>query len=166
MRIASFRANWLSIAVLAGSFLSNIPARGGDNGNDNDQDNEQMDTIPPGATGKLQRGVQQPNAGGKKTTQIKNLIDHGGPVRAASNVYFIWWGTPVDFPSDAMTGLESVAQGMNASAYLGIMNQYMRGAAASTAFVMSATDLSAPPSRSPSSSTIVNEACKIINANH
>jgi hypothetical protein len=45
------------------------------------------------------------------------------------------------------------------------MQQYMRTAPVSTAFVISAMDTSAPPARGPSTSTIVNEVCKVITAN-
>lgn len=152
MQINPAKACWLSAFFLTTSIYGQ-----GNQGNGN------ADTIPPGARGKLQRGVD--NGKGPKNTQPKNLIDHGGPVRSASQQYFIWWGTPSDFPADAATQLPALAQGLSNSSYLAIMNQYMRGATATTTFVLSAGDTSAPPSRSPSTATIVDEACKVINAN-
>jgi hypothetical protein len=65
-----------------------------------------------------------------------------------------------------MTGLAAIAHNLNGSSYLEIMKQYMRTMPVSTAYANSATDTSAPPSRGPSTATIVNEVCKVINANH
>jgi hypothetical protein len=165
-------------AILAAQVLCTVPALAADNGNGNSQGNNSqgnngqgkgnsqgpVDTIPAGATGRFQHGVD-PAKGGPKTSQPKNLIDHGGPVRAASHVYFIWWGPPASFPSDAMNGLTSIAQNMNGTSYLGITQQYMRNVPVSTAFANQASDFSAPPTRSPSTSAIVNEACKVITEN-
>lgn len=92
------------------------------------------------------------------------MIDHGGPVIPGSKAYFIYWGPPASFPSDIMK-LESLAQGLSSSSYLDIMGQYMRGASISTNFVMSASDISAPPAHGPQTSAIVSEACKMIAAN-
>src|SRR5215831_2065785 len=148
----------LLLIFLAGAIFCNLPARADhNNSNDDSQGNEQVDTIPPGATGKLQRGVD--NGKGPKISQPKNLIDHGGPVRFASKQYFIWWGTPSAFPADALNEMTALAQGLNGSSNLAILNQYMRGATASTNFVTSLADLTPPPSRGPSTATIVNEVC-------
>ena len=163
MQINLKSTTWISVAFLSAAGIWNLPAWAGDkeneNQNDNSQGNEQVDTIPPGAAGTLQRGVQ--NNKGPKSGQIKNLIDHGGPILPSSDVYFVWWG-PSGFPSDAQAGMEAIASGMNRSSYLGIMNQYMRGATATTRFVASLFDTSAPPTRSPSTATIVNEVCKVL----
>lgn len=93
------------------------------------------------------------------------LIDHGGNVLPASNTYAIWWGTASSFPSDAESGIDSLFDGFNGTSFLGIAKQYMRGAAVSTAFHTNWLDGSSPPARSPSTSTIVAEACKVIGAN-
>lgn len=94
------------------------------------------------------------------------LVDHGGKVLAASNTYAIWWGTPSAFPSDAQAGIDALFGGMNNTSFLGIADQYMRGAPISSSFHTNLTDSSSsPPARSPSTSTIVNEACKVIGAN-
>jgi hypothetical protein len=150
--------------MLAGPCVWNIQARAAEDGNDNSQGDEQVATIPANATGKLQRGVTDAKGPGKQSSQVKNLIDHGGPVVAASKTYFILWGPPVDFPTD-VDNLTSLAQGMTSSSYLGIMQQYMRGTSISSTYMMVASDISAPPSRGPQTNTIVNEACKMIAAN-
>ncbi|HEX8793339.1 MAG TPA: hypothetical protein VF765_20490 [Polyangiaceae bacterium] len=94
------------------------------------------------------------------------LVDHGGRVLSASNTYAIWWGTPSGFPSDAQAGIDALFGGFNGTSFLGIADQYMRGASVSTAFHQNLTDsASSPPTHSPSTSTIVNEACNVINAN-
>jgi hypothetical protein len=78
----------------------------------------------------------------------------------------IWWGTSGAFPSDAHTGIDGLLQGLNNTSFLDIAQQYMRGAGVTTSFAANYFDSSAPPSRSPSVSTIVNEACKVITANN
>ena len=163
MTILRRTSHWICAAILAGPGVWSIQAQAAEDGNDNSQGDEQVATIPPGATGQLQRGVPDPKGNRPRSTP-SNLIDHGGPVIPASKTYFIWWGPPSAFPKDA-TELESVAQGLSGSSYLGIMQQYMRGAPVSTNLAMSAGDTSAPPSRGPQTSTIVNEACKMIAAN-
>jgi hypothetical protein len=109
----------------------------------------------------LQKGeAHSGSAGG-----TSNLVDHGGRVLATSNTYAIWWGTQSAFPSDAKTGIDALFNGLNGTSFLGIANQYMRGSTATTSFHTNWTDTSAPPSRNPSTSTIVAEACKAIQAN-
>jgi hypothetical protein len=94
------------------------------------------------------------------------LIDHGGTVLPASHVYTFWWGTQSAFPSDAKTGIAAMFEGLNGSALLSVANQYMRGGSTTTSYVSSYDDTSSsPPTRSPSTSTIANEACHVINAN-
>jgi hypothetical protein len=110
-----------------------------------------------------QRGARPGGGGGGGTS---NLVDHGGRVLPASNTYAIWWGNPLSFPQDAKAGIAALFEGMNGASFLGIGTQYMCGATASSSFLTSLTDTSSsPPSRGPSTSTIVNEACKVINAN-
>ena len=123
--------------------------------------------IPDDAAGgTLQRGVPAanlPSHGGGKSV---NLIDHGGVILPASNVYYIWWGAAGAWPVDAMTGLTALANDLNGSKFQkDIFPQYMRGLGVSTQFVTSLMDGSAPPSHGPQTSTIVNEACKVIGAN-
>ena len=93
-----------------------------------------------------------------------NLIDHGGPVLPASHTYLIFWGTQSKWPSDAFTGLPTLFAGFNASPWLSIAGQYMRGASVSSSYVSTLTDTSAPPTRSPSTVTIVNEVTKVLGA--
>lgn len=94
------------------------------------------------------------------------LIDHGGRVLPASNVYAVWWGNPAAFPSDAQAGIDSLFQGLTGTSFLGIGTQYMRAAAPPTvSFAGNLTDASTPPNRSPSTNTITNAACRAINAN-
>lgn len=105
-----------------------------------------------------------PQRGGPHATPT-NLVDHGGPVVAASRSYAIWWGDQSAFPNDAKTGIGDLLGGLNRSNYLDIASQYMRGSRISTSFVTSWTDPSAPPDRSPSVSTVLNEVSNAITAN-
>jgi hypothetical protein len=111
--------------------------------------------------GVLQRGADN----GIADFKFQNLIDHGGKVLPASHTYLIWWGDSTQWPSDATAGIQALMSGFNGTTFLGIGQQYMRGAGISSSYVNSASDSSAPPSGSPSTATIVNEACKTINAN-
>jgi hypothetical protein len=132
------------------------------------KDEEDIPQIPPDAAGgTLQRGVPPSNLPGHAKNNSSgngNLIDHGGPVLPTSNVYYIWWGSLSVWPGDAYAGLTSLAGGFNGSVFMSdIFPQYMRGAGVSTKFVNSLYDGSTtPPSRGPSTSTIVKEACKVI----
>lgn len=94
-------------------------------------------------------------------TKSTNLVDHGGTVLAKSTTYAIYWGTPGDFPSDLEGGMASLLSGLNGSSYLGIAGQYMRGAAISTAFAGSYSDLSAPPKSAPNTAALATEVCKL-----
>lgn len=135
-------------------------------------DDNKPDGIPPDATGgTLQRGVSDdnlPHHGAKHGGGGSgNLIDHGGPVLATSKTYYIWWGNQNVWPTDANSGLTSLAQGFNNSTFLNdIFPQYMHGSSVTTSFVESLYDATSPPNRGPSVSTIVNEACQVIGANH
>ncbi len=124
------------------------------------------ETMPPEATGgTLMRGVPASNLPGASHHGggSVNLIDHGGRILPVSKVYYIWWGSG-GWPSDANSGLSALASGLTGSAFMSdIFPQYMRGAGApTTSLVASFTDTSAPPSKNPSTSTIINEACKVI----
>ncbi len=136
---------------------------------DDDKDKDK-DGIPPDAAGgTLQRGASPDHLPGHLRAHGgsgANLIDHGGRVLPASQIYYIWWGNASAWPGDALAGLTSFADGLNGSGFFNdIFPQYMRGQASSTSFVTSLHDVSAPPSRGPSTSTIVNEACSVIASN-
>jgi hypothetical protein len=91
-----------------------------------------------------------------------NLIDHGGPVLSTPHVYSIFWGS--FSPSDLQVGLAGFFGGFGGSSYSNILTQYLHNAPnPSSTYLEFGTDMtSSPPSRSPSVSTIVNEACKFI----
>jgi hypothetical protein len=101
----------------------------------------------------------------RTSTSGGNLIDHGGKTLPTSNTYAIWWGSPTAWASDVQSGLDSMFEGLNGTTFLGISNQYMRGSTSTSAFHTNWTDTSAPPNHSPSTSTIVGEACKVLTAN-
>ncbi len=99
-------------------------------------------------------------AKGGRRSSPSQLIDHGGKILPSSTIHAIFWGPPGDFPADAHTGLSTLLSGFNGSSYLGIAQQYMRGASISTAFGGSVDDASDPPTRGPSVSTIANEVSR------
>jgi hypothetical protein len=92
------------------------------------------------------------------------LVDHGGPVLSSSVTHAIYWGPAAGFPSDLMSGMASLLGGFNGSSYLGIAEQYMRGASLTSSYAGSILDPSAPPTHGPSTSTIGAEVCKLVPA--
>jgi hypothetical protein len=130
-------------------------------GPDQEPTSETASAVSPnGPHLQLQKGSKHGGGGGG------NLVDHHGKVLSASHVYTIWWGDQAAFPADAKGGIASLFEGMNTTSYLGIADQYMRGAAISTGYVSSYEDSSSKlPSKSPSTATIVSEACSVISAN-
>ena len=108
--------------------------------------------------------LKSPKGDGGNTTQPL-LIDHLGKVLTSSTTYAIWWGPSSGFPSDSQAGITQLLQGFSGSNYLGIANQYMRGGTAGTSFAENLSDSSAPPSHSPSTSTIATEVGHVLTTN-
>jgi len=136
-----------------------------------DDDQGSPDIPADAAGGTLQRGVSMdklPKHARNQSGTSGNLIDHGGRILPSSNIYYIWWGNPSGWPNDANSGLTALANGLNNSGFLGdIFPQYMRGYGVSTQLLNNNfSDASNPPSHAPSTSTILNEACKVIANNH
>ena len=106
--------------------------------------------------------VAETQGGPKKASGMAGpLIDHGGPVLPASKTYAIYWGPIGDFPVDLQSGMQALLSGFNGSSYLGIAEQYMRGAGISTSYGGSVTDTSAPPAKPPTTAQIGAEVCKL-----
>jgi hypothetical protein len=89
------------------------------------------------------------DASAAATTSGGNLIDHGGLILPTSTIYAVWWGDPAAFPADAQEGVDQFLNGLNGSSYLGIANQYMRGANATTRFGGNLYNYSSPPPSVP-----------------
>ncbi len=88
------------------------------------------------------------------------LVDHGGLVLSASKTWAIYWGPSADFPSDLESGMATLLAGFDGSSYLGIAQQYMRGAAISTSYQGAVHDTSAPPQSAPNANALGNEVCR------
>jgi hypothetical protein len=123
---------------------------------------------PPGADAMHRGGEHPPHIfapKGSHRNTTKNLIDHGGPVLPTSNVYAIYWGSG-SF-GDIGSALENFFTNFSGSTYANILTQYMHETTPAspqiTDYVTLAPDISAPPRRAPSVSTIVNEACAGLN---
>jgi hypothetical protein len=99
------------------------------------------------------------------TVQRYDLIDHGGSVAASTRTFALWWGDPNAFPRDGRTVIESFLQGLSGSDYLGVADEYLRGANATTSFGGSLFDSSAPPAQNPTESAIADKACSALVAN-
>lgn len=98
---------------------------------------------------------------GLARTKSANLVDHGGTVLPASKSVAIYWGNPADFPSDLQAGMASLLGGFDGSSYLGIMQQYMRGAAITSTYAGAVSDTSAPPKSAPNTAALASEVCKL-----
>ncbi len=115
-----------------------------------------LDGAPAGETNV--RTTQQ----AVKSTAPAPLVDHGGPVLTSSRTVAIYWGAPADFPSDLQAGMASLLGGFGGSSYLGIAQQYMRGAAISSTYDGALLDTSAPPSSAPNTNALAKEVCKLV----
>src|SRR5678816_2561457 len=69
-----------------------------------------------------QAHMKEARPGGGGST---NLVDHGGPIIPAANLYAIWWGSPTGWPADTQTGLTNLLTGFGSSQYLQVARQYM-----------------------------------------
>lgn len=102
---------------------------------------------------------------GGHTSGPSPLVDHGGKILPASNTYAIFWGSSSAFPSDAVTGMSQLLDGLGGSSYLATATQYMRGASTTSTFKGVLTDPGPPPGHSPAVSAIVNEVAKELGTN-
>ena len=110
-----------------------------------------------GASGSSTDGLH--TRGLKTATSTSNLIDHGGRILPASNTYVIWWGSSGAWASDVQPGIANLFNGFQGSNYLGIAQQYMRGAGIGSTYKGAKSDSSAPPSK-VNASTLGNEVLK------
>jgi len=94
-----------------------------------------------------------------------DLVDHGGSVAPSTRTFLLWWGDVSAFSPDTGTVLEAVLRGLDGTSYLGIADQYLRGARATTSFGGNLFDTTAPPPPNPPESTISDAACAALDAN-
>jgi len=92
------------------------------------------------------------------------LVDRGGPVQPAATVYAIWWGSQTVF-ADAPTELAKMFSGLEGTAYLRTLDQYMRGTKATVSFAGNLFDASAPPAGPMSNAALETEICGLLDAN-
>jgi hypothetical protein len=109
------------------------------------------------------RRIGQSNTSG--VNNVKNLVDHGGPIIPAANLYAIFWGPASGFPADEQSHVTSFLQGFGSSDYLQIAKQYMRGAALTATFQRAFFDPS-PPAKKPNTATIAAEIQSVLAANN
>ena len=90
------------------------------------------------------------------------LTDHGGPVLQTATTYAIYWGKQASFPADLKTVIPLFFAGFGGSVYSYMLDQYLPAVFAASFDTTTATDTTNPPTTSPATSKIVNEACKYI----
>ena len=109
-----------------------------------------------------------PSTSGVATVQLTalatDLIDHGGAIFGTTRTFLLFWGDATAFPADARSALEALLTGLQASSYFGIVNQYLRGAAATTALAGTFFD-SSPPVAQANGTEIGDAACRALTVN-
>ena len=97
---------------------------------------------------------------------------HGGGVLVTNATTAIFWGpewSNATFAGDKITGLDSFFGGFGGSRYAGLSTEYAgsdgRTVTAVSTYAGHVLDTSAAPSKAPSTSAAVAEACKITNNN-
>jgi hypothetical protein len=113
---------------------------------------------PTGPKFAMERGHVNTLAG------VKNLVDHGGPVLPAADLYAIWWGPASGFPADAQSRMTTFFTGFGSSDLLQIARQYMHGAKPTATYVRAFFDTSTPTAK-PSSTGLAAEIKKVLDAN-
>ena len=93
---------------------------------------------------------------------VPGVVDHKGKIVTNSKTYAIYWGPPTDFPADLRPGVKALLSGLNRSAYLATIDQYMRGKTASTTHVRSFADPSRPPTVDPTPQVVLAEVRKVL----
>jgi hypothetical protein len=97
-----------------------------------------------------------------------NLVFHGGPIMNSSVVQAIYWGqswNSSSFVGDKITGLASFYSGVDGSAYARTTTEFAGSNGAISGGVSyggNVVDLTAAPSRAPSTGAILNEVAKMI----
>jgi hypothetical protein len=114
-------------------------------------------------------GTFHVTAGGSSATVTvvpPDLVDHGGPVTAATRTFAVWWGDPAAWAADVRDTVEGMLRGLDGSDYLALTGQYLRGSAPASRFGGSFIDLSKPPASSgeADSDTVGGEACNALRA--
>lgn len=103
-----------------------------------------------------------------KPTIVQNLVNKGGPLLNQVNIYPIWWGPANQWPANYQSIVLSALNGMSCAATTctqttGLLNQYFPTAAkANIAIGTQYSDLTAPPSNSPTTSAILTEVNKLV----
>jgi hypothetical protein len=102
-----------------------------------------------------------------------DLVDHGGAVLSEVHIYPVFWGpansatlTPAykTAITNFFTGIQCGTGLKVCEGHSALINQYFRGAQTKIAFPRSFTDTSNPPTSSPTSTSIVAEAAKVVKA--
>jgi hypothetical protein len=100
-----------------------------------------------------------------------DMTFHGGTVLTANKTEAIFWGsqwTSASFAGDKITGLDSFFGGFGGSNYAASSTEYTGTngqVTTSSSYLGHVIDSSAAPSKAPSVSTAVAEACKVTNNN-
>jgi hypothetical protein len=98
------------------------------------------------------------------TANEADMIDHGAPIFSATRTFVLFWGDATAFPADARVAVETLLSGLRGSSYLAILDQYTRGASASTTWAGTFFDASAPTA-SADATAIGGAACRALAAN-
>jgi hypothetical protein len=127
---------------------------------------------PPGGIVPLREAGQGTGngAGKKRTSQVKMLAYHNGPVitdpKGTAVTAIFWgssWGTS---PGDKITGIDAFYGGIGGTSYMHSNSEYTQTGGAHVSTVVSygghAVDTAAAPTRAPSTTTVLAEVGKLI----
>ena len=113
------------------------------------------------------KGQARPGGGGGSAL----MTSHGGIILVTNKTQAIFWGTQwtsASFAGDKITGLDSFFSGFGGSNYAGTTTEYTgtNGQVTRTSsYLGHVIDATAAPSKAPSVSSAVAEACKVTNNN-
>jgi hypothetical protein len=105
-----------------------------------------------------------------RTSSSPNMTNHGGLIMPDAAVTSIFWGTgwaSSSFVGDKETGIDAFYAGLGGSSYSATVDEYSgtNGQVTSaTTYAGHLVDTSAGPTRAPSTTTILNEVCKMISS--
>ena len=92
-------------------------------------------------------GLDDPRVGGTieiEAVVTQDLYDYGGAILAGPRLQLIWWGKAEEF-RQGVAKLHAFLAGVNGSAWLSVLDQYMRGDAAHVALAGEIFDTSPHP---------------------
>jgi hypothetical protein len=150
-------------AVLLGALCATPALAQSDRSN-----NTETNPEPPMLGKHVPKGQEKKAAGGAASVQ-SNLVYHGGPVMTTGAVVrAIYWGSTWSASNAKIAGLTTFYQGVSNSPYLQTTNEFTQsgggGVNTTVTFEGSSVDTSSVGRKTPSTTAVQNEVCKVLSA--